>query len=336
MDILLVFEPPSDQQQAMKSLLETRCNKLQLQNYAHALVKWMDRFDDVKKLTLDGQETYSALLNGLRRTNASKDALLGGLSLVFADRRNLQAYTDSLSEQMRELWRTLLLNVIISHDTAKGILGTKSPLFKRQTSYGYYYDSRKEAEWNKAELEWFTTSFYRSATKRSFGYRDYEEFISVKSVIHQLFMPVFFDTELKGFSKENGQLSFDSGDWSVFDFEAESIAAFHIFSAFMEQGELPMKKTGISLVDVKRAQKSMNLKEFFSDDDNEYRKNLRSQSYLRLLAISSHLRPRYSAPITTYEGAVRDLLDNLERLDSYLPAMLYQSKIGRASCRERV
>lgn len=323
MDILLVFEPPAEQQKEMKSLLESRCNKVQLQNYADALVKWMERFDDVKKLTVDGLETYSALLNGLRRANASKDALLGGLALVFADRRNLQAYTDSLSEQMKELWRTLLLNVIVSHDTAKGILGTKNALFKRHTSYGYYYDSRKDAEWNKEELKWFATAFYRSSTKRSFGYRDYEEFITVKSVIHQLFMPVFFDTEIKGTSNEKGRLSLDDEEWSIFDFEGESVAAFHILSAFLEQGELPMKKNGISLLDVKKVQKSINLKEFFADDDNDYHRNLRSQSYLRLLPMAIQLRPSHSAPITSYEGALHELLFNLDRLNSYLPAMLY-------------
>ena len=129
MNTLILFEAPDDGTESVARLLNVKCNREQMKNFAMALTPWIAKYDKVKRQSTNGTLCDSDLPKVLARANASKDALISALSLVMADRRNLTAYADSLTDNMRELWRRLLLGIVVTHNKAKSILDTTDALF---------------------------------------------------------------------------------------------------------------------------------------------------------------------------------------------------------------
>lgn len=317
--ILLLKEPPVNELRNWRQKVGLNCNRQQMKDYAQALTPWLESFSRMVKVTADGLITDATEMEGLFRSNASEGTLTNGLALFMSHQENLKAYIDSLSTDMKTLWQTMLRDIVVDKDTAKDILHTRKPLFKNTDSYSFYF-SRKDIKWEKTECKWFDINYYISSNIRTYGYRKSEGFITIRRFIHTVFLPVFFpNLENTG----TGPAELDSNEWRIFDFERESLMRYHLFSGLIEQGELPFKKTGIGIHDVKRVQKSLMLNEFFPADDNEYRHNLRAYSYIKMLALYNHVKSRQNKLPVKYEDTLRDLFKNLGKLDDYLPAMLY-------------
>lgn len=313
---LVLEEPQKKERQAMETLLSTNCNKQQLERYVKALTVWLGKYDNIQKKDTEGKTREAKELAEMTKNNASKYATAQGLALILGSKANMQKYVDNMKPALRNLWRHILLNGYVSHEEAKDILGIKGDLYS--TSYSYYYYSTDN--WNKPEYNWWIKSHMHSANTKSYGYRSYEDFISVQSTIRGIFFKHFFPELLK----DNSTKTLPEGNWRTVNLETESYSAFNLFSGLYKQGELTMKKKGVSTADMKRAGKKMALTEFFPDDNNEYRQNIRTFDYLAILSINEHLKTAYKAKkVMSYPDTLADLFKNFEKLDTYLPTLLY-------------
>ena len=333
---LLLEEPIRQKRNEMESKLNSGCNKQQLQRYAETFIPWLGKYSKIYKQCTDGSIKEAEELTAMMKNTSSKFVITEGIALILASKENLQHYIDSLKPNIRELWQTILLYGYVSHDRAKEILGTKSNLFKEQYSYYYYSNSNT---WNKREYGWWITSHLRSGKKLDYGYRSYEDYITVSNAIRGIFFPFFFpelqqadhslDTlpvvgEASKLCNVVGEASKLCKEYKTIDFETESLSAFNLFCGLFKQGELPIKKKGITAADMKRANKKLALSEFFPNDSNEYRQYLRAFNYIGILGLNEHLKSKYKAKkVLSYPDTLLDMFKDFEKFDHYLPSLLY-------------
>ena len=308
----------------MQGMLETHCNKEELLRYAEAFMPWLGQYSHMMRATSDGHTVEATECTAMMKSNSIKWEIAQGVALILSDEQNMKTYIATLKPEMKALWRTVLSNIFVSQETAKKILRTSKNLFKEERSY--YYSTR--FKWNNRECGWFSTASLRSGKVDRWGYRDYENFITVNAFIHSLFFPYFFP---EVYEDDTSLAELPVGNWRTLSMESESITAFHLFNGLFQHDEFPLKKKGIGTSDLKRAQKKLALTEFFPGDANEFRQNLRSHSFMQLLALNEHLRPRpekrgkqkRELEIRPYQDVLRDLLSHLPRFMSYLPALLF-------------
>ena len=315
---LLLEEPSRHEWNAMQNQLNSSYNKDQMLRFASTFIPWLGNYSKIYKKNQNGNIREAKELNEMLKNISAKYVITEGVTLILASTANLQQYIDSMKPQLRDLWHEVLLYGYVSHDRAKQILNIKSNLFESKYSY-YYYNS--SITWNKREYGWFITKHLHSRKNLDYGYSTFEDYITVSNNIRGIFFPLFFP-ELK--QSDFGQHTLPEGEWRTVDLETESYSAFTLFSGLFKQGELPMKKKGITNADMKRADKKLALTELFPDDKNEYRQYLRAYNYMGVLGLNEHLKSAYKAKkILSYPDTLLDLFKNFEKLDNYLPQLLY-------------
>ena len=320
---IVLHEPTRQQWEAMQGMLENRCNKEELLRYAETFIPWLGKYPQIMRATNDGRVVIATECTAMMKGNSPKWEIAQGVALILSDEQNLQTYLNTLKPEMKALWRMVLSNIYVTQKTAKEVLHTTNNLFGESRSYYYSHNIK----WNRREYGWFTTTKFRSEKVDRWGCREYEWFITVNAFVHSLFFPHFFP---EVYEDDTSLAELPVGHWRTINMEAESVASFHLFNGLFRQDEFPLKKKGIGTADMKRAQKKLSLTEFFPGDMNEYRQNLRTFSYIQLLALNEHHRPvekkgkqKLQPGMKAYEDNLRDLLSHLSRFDHYLPAMLF-------------
>ncbi len=292
--------------------MESHCTKVDLLNYAEALTAWLGKYN-VYRATDSSNPVKATEIIDITKTNNSKATIAVGVALILADQQNMQSYLETFDEQVKKLWTAVLLNIYLSVDNAKHILNDNNIIVEER---GYYYYSQTKLKLNKPELKWF--SLVRFLSTDLHRYRDYEAYITINPAIHSIFFPLFFP---RAFDESENLSQLPDGHWRIMNFEADSHAHFQLFLSLMKQNALPVKKKGIGVTDMKRAQKKMSLKEFFPGDSNEYRQNLRAFSYLQLLALHEHYLARQKK--RSYQDTLQNLVTNFGSLDYFLTNILY-------------
>ena len=315
-NILVLKEPNHKSVYSLQAALYRRSTKENLWDFFKTFKPWLQNYGKICKEKVDGSITEATEI-ALAKSTASWQTIADGLLLIIASTENLKMYVDNFDERMKSLWRTVLLYDYVSHEEAQSILCTEEELFTGK-SYSYYFaDSIK---WNRLEMHWFMVERLRSDKTDRYGYRQYESFITISDEVRGLFFPVFFPR--KTYTQTFSQLP--EGRFRTVSLETDSVARFPLFTSIFKQGQLPMKKKGITAADMKRAQKIMALQEIFPDDDNEFREHLRAYSYMQILAINEHKKTAYMAKkLLTYQDTLRDIIRNSERLNEYITAILY-------------
>lgn len=315
---LLLEEPSKHDWNAMQNQLNSSYNKDQMLRFASTFIPWLGKYSKIYKQNQNGNIREAKELNEMVKNTSSKYVITQGVTLILASTANLQQYIESMKPGLRILWHEVLLYRYVSHDRAKQILGSKGNLFESNYSY-YYYSS--SITWNKREYGWFITKHLHSRKKLDYGYSTFEDYITVSNNIRGIFFPLFFP-ELK--HSDFGQHTLPESEWRTIDLETESYSAFTLFSGLFKQGELPMKKKGITNADMKRADKKLALTELFPDDKNEYRQYLRAYNYMGVLGLNEHLKSVYKAKKKlSYPDTLLDLFKNFDKLNHYLPQLLY-------------
>ena len=157
---LVLEEPTAEHWGDIISFLESRCNKNQLLGYGEAFIPWISKYGKVMRRTRNGRIVEATEATLMTKSNSSKHVIAQGVALILSSDENLKLYVDSLSDEMKELWRTILFKVFVTQKEAKKILKTTSNLFSQERSYYYYSD---KVVWNKREYGWFSTESFRSA-----------------------------------------------------------------------------------------------------------------------------------------------------------------------------
>lgn len=136
----------------------------------------------------DGRQVPANDILPLFSMSCNKESMTRALAYILSDPRNLKPYVDSLSEEMRELWRYLLIHIWCSEETAKNILNTTDELFNKPR-YSYY---SSDVRWNKRRFDFFNVSRSLSAKKERWSYRSDQFFIRINSYVQGLFFPIFY------------------------------------------------------------------------------------------------------------------------------------------------
>lgn len=325
---ITLHEPDSREWSQMQTQLESRCNKQELLRYADALTPWLGKYQHIMRATDDGQPKEATECADMAKQSTSKWAIAQGVALIIADERNMKAYVDQLSIEMKSLWRLVLVNVFVSMKTAKHVLGVSHDLYKKNSSY-YYYSSDNYT-WNRREYGWFTATDCYDDTTDKWGTRNRVKYITVSSWMRQLFFKYFFP-EVEDSDPSLAELP--EGEWNVVNLEANSVSNYNLFCGLFQQGEFPLRKNGVGVSDIKRAKKKMTLKEIFDGDSSHYHDNLRTYYYLQLLTVNQYdklktksknkKKDKAEPADDNYEDTLRDLIANFSRFDLYLPAMLF-------------
>lgn len=300
--------------------LETTHNKSQLLNFSQALSVWLSPYGEILRARPGEKPSKAYETIDMQKSSTQKVDIARGVALILSSPHNLNLYIDSLSDGLRKLWRKVLMKNYVSQEKAKRYLNTTSSLFGKQRSY-YYYNSGSVI-WNMRELGWFKTESHLSEKQSRYSYyHESESFITISATIRGIFFPVLFP-EL---DKEDLALDELPGEtqWRTIELERDSQTNFKLLTSLIRQGELPLKKKGIGVTDMKRAIKKMTLEEIFTDDNNEYHLNLRAYNYIQVLAINEHKKNNYKKKLISYEETLRDLFNNFNKLDSFLPTLLY-------------
>lgn len=291
--------------------MESHCTKVELLNFAEAITAWLSKYN-VYRATDDSNPVKAVEITDITKSSNSKATIAYGVALILADQQNTQSYLETFDEKMKELWTTVLLNIYLSLNNAKYILNDNNIVIEERN----YYYSRAIIKLNKPELKWFSLARFLSAEVHF--YRNYENYITINPAIHSIFFPFFFP---RAFDESENLSQLPDGHWRIMNFESDSYTHFQLFLSMMKQHLLPVKKKGIGVTDMKRAQKKMSLKEFFPGDTNEYRQNLRAFSYLQLLALHEHFLARQKK--RSYQDTLQNLVTNFSTLDYFLSNILY-------------
>ena len=310
---LILHQPDPQLWQETEDFLNSHCTKEELLRYAEALYAWLSNFE-VMRAPADGNPVMATEVNVMTKSSSSKAEIARAVALVLADHNNKIEYLSSLTEQMLQLWHTVLLNIFVSQETAKKILQDNREIFTEER-ISYY---RNSIVWARPELKWFTMSRCFSLNSRYSYYREYETYISIKNTIHAIFLPYICP---EAFQQAEPVTQLPDGHWRFVELEADSHSHFQLFLSLMAQNELPVKKKGVGITEMKRAQKKMALAELYPGDGNEYRQNVRAYSYLQLLTL--HETYISKGAKRSYEDTLLNLFSSFKTISYYLTGILY-------------
>ena len=316
---LTLEEPPRELWDAMTSKLETTHNKTQLLRMAETFAPWLSLYGEILRAKPGEKPKKAYEIIDMMKTSTMKADIARSIALIVASHQNLQAYVDSLSDGLRLLWRKVLTKNYVSQESAKKYLKVSGNLINEDRR-SYYYSGT--TTWNKRELGWFQIATHLSERHSKYSYyHESEPFITVSATVRGIFFPFFFP-ELNEHDIALAELPAET-QWRTIELEKDSQSNFKLLNSLIQQGELPLKKKGIGITDMKRALKKLVLEELFPNDSNEYRQNCRAYYYIQLLAINEHKKNNHKKRLPSYEDTLKDLFSNFEKLNDFLPTFFY-------------
>ena len=267
----------------------------------------------------DGERVPASELMPMFSMSSYKESMARALAYILSDERNLQSYVDLLSEEMKELWQHLLLNIYCSEATAMKILKTSDTLFSSDSSWYY----ARSANWNKRGFDFFSLTRSLSADKARWGYREERFYIRMKSYVQGLFFPLFF-SDAYG-DPTISQLP--DNQFLLFDFEEECHTKYNLLSSLIQTGKVQIKVKGVSQADVKRAAKQLGMEEFF-DETSTMQSAIHSQFYIGTMALADAIGICKGKKRAGYPDMLRQMMAQIEKFRHYLPSLLLPHVTG--------
>lgn len=254
--------------------------------------------------------------------NSYKEPMARALAYILADIRNLQPYVNTLSEEMRDLWRHMLINIYCSEEEAKQILKTTDTLFN-QPHFSYYYE---EVGWKRRGFDFFDLKRSLSAEKERWGYRAERYFMHIKSNVQGLFYPIFYPETF------GDPTVYELPDELLhFNMEEECVTKFSLFSSLIQTGKLNMTAKGVSQADIKRTAKQLGMTEFFKtqsgkadsfDGPPTLQSAIHANFYISSLTLTYYYINKKNKTSNDYPATLRMMMDNIRTLRYYLPSVL--------------
>ena len=319
---LWLNEPSQHRWLEVTQLLNDHCTKQLMLTYAACFQSWLSQYTKVYITNQDGGLRNADELILMTKTNTPKQQIAYGLAVIFSDDQNLSAYLSSISPELRLLLQAVITNIYVLHSDAKHIMHSTEDLFRQQRT-GYYYSN--EYTPRDPALGWMELRTYYAPLSDIHHYRERANYLTMNNTVRALFMPHLLPEAYRS-NSSLPSLPEDT-DYNVIDMEASSHAHFRLIAGLMEQGELPIKKNGVSVADMKRVLKKVAMEEFFPGATNQYHQNMRSYAYLQLLALH-HSFIKKGKTAMSYEDTLRDLISNFRTINYYLTSLLYPHVTG--------
>ena len=319
---LWLNEPPQHRWLEVTQQINDHCTKQLMLTYAACFQSWLSQYTKVYITNQGGALRNADELILMTKTNTPKQQIAYGLAVIFSDDQNLSAYLSSISPELRLLLQTVITNIYVLHSDAKHIMHSTEDLFRQQRT-GYYYSN--EYTPRDPALGWMELRTYYAPLSDIHHYRERANYLTMNNTVRALFMPHLLPEAYRS-NSSLPSLPEDT-DYNVVDMEASSHAHFKLIAGLMEQDELPIKKNGVSVTDMKRVLKKVAMEEFFPHATNQYHQNMRSYAYLQLLALH-HSFIKKGKTAMSYEDTLRDLISNFRTINYYLTSLLYPHVTG--------
>ncbi len=312
-DALFLTEPTRDHLSGVMKMLEAAFNKNQLWVMCQAFHPLLRSKGTVMLKMRSGGKRLCTEMSAIFMQSCTKAEMGRAIAMILCEPDNLRLYTDHLTEEQRELWRRVLVNVYVSVGEAKNILKTSNIITEERISY---YRITKIAV---PCLSLLSITQSLSALTSRYGYRERSTFVTVHPRLHPYFFQAFFP---HAYEKEIGQAQLPGSNVTVCNFEAESVAKYHLVRTLVKAGELGMGAKGISQSDVKRVAKKVGLEEFPLEVGKM--SVLRSCYYIETIALGQHVSGREQPDSKSCEKALRQLfVDRLKYFQEYLISLLF-------------
>ena len=153
---LVLKEPAPAQMQAASDMLN-QYTKADLVAICSVIAPVLKQHSSVRLQKASGETVPAQTLAAIVKTSSPKQDVIDALATILAMPENLRFYTDTLSEEMRQLWRLVLVRIYLPLDEVRKILNTHDKLSSRESQNSHYFYNT-HGMWNRKELNWFTIS----------------------------------------------------------------------------------------------------------------------------------------------------------------------------------
>lgn len=311
--ILLQSPAPEKMKEVSDRLsLLTKSELVDMCSVFHPMMK---THTSIKRRLTDGTVVGATILEALTKSSYRKSDICDALAFMLANPENLRVYTDTLSEEMRQLWRQVLVRIYLPLDEVRNILNTHDKLSSRESQSSHYFYNT-HGVWNRKELNWFTIVSRKGKEISSWGYQEDTYYLAISPMIHRIFFPVFHPDALA----DHSVATLPEGEFRVVGSEAEALRGYPVISAMLANDDLALSSGRYPVSGMKGAQKRLNMPDFGIGETPE----LRSALYVELLALSYLSNAnRHSSPASSYPKAVRDVMQRLSSYYYYLPQFIF-------------
>lgn len=312
-DALFLTEPTRDHLSVVMEMLEKAFNKNQLWVMCQSFQSMLHSRSAILLKMRNGGKRPCTEMSPAFLQSSTKSEFSRAIAMMLCEPDNLQLYVDHLTEQQRELWQRVLMNIYMSEEEAKNILKIKRFITEERVSY---YRVMKIAV---AELGLLTLTQGLSAMANRYSYRERTSYITVSPSLYPFFFRAFFP---EAEAKTIGRAQLPDGSFTVCGFEAESVAKYMLVGSLIQAGELSMRTKGISQTDVKRVAKKIGLEEFPMEAGKQ--QTLRSRYYIETLALGAYITKGRKLDSKDIAQALRHVFNDLfKEFQPYLIPLFY-------------
>ena len=272
----------------------------------------------LKKRTASGEIVSAGDLAALTNSTASKTKIEYALAFMLAEPENLLQYISTLSEEMRELWRQVLVRIYLPMEEVQRILKTTDRLSSVERRQSYFYSYHEFFSWNRKDLNWFVLVNRQGKSHNSWGSREQDLYLTIKPFFHRIFLPLFYPDAMADHSLTEQP----EGEFRIVSGEVEALKGYPVITAMLAGGELSLSSGRYLIAGQKIAQKRLNVEEFGIGDTE----GMRSALFVQLLTLHHcYIRggKHPSAHDTSYENVIADLIQKIGSFYHYMPLFIF-------------
>lgn len=311
---LVLKMPPEVQLERTEAMLNVY-TKAELTGICTMFTPLLKGYTSIRLLKDTGEVVAPELAALMKSSSSPKADVMRTLAIMLSSPENLRFYTDSLSEEMKALWRLVLVRLYLPLDEVRRVLNATGHLSARETRSSYYYGSG--ADWNRKELNWFSIAKRKSKEKESWGnYHKDALYLTITPSFHRLFFPVFFPDALTDHSLKE----LPKGEFRVVSGEADAVRGYAIISAMLASDALTLSSGRYLVAGQKVAVKRLNMQDFGIGETE----GLRAALYVQMLTLCywSETGRKRRKP-ASIEESVLSIAQSIGSYEHYLPLFIF-------------
>ena len=312
---LVLKMPPEEQLERTFTMLNAY-NKVELTGICTMFTPLLKGYSSIRLQKDTGEFVAATELAALMKSSTSPKAdIMRALAIMLGTPENIRFYTDSLSEEMKALWRLVLVRLYLPLDEVRRVLNVSGYLSAHESQSRYYYGSG--ADWNRKELNWFFLSRRKGKEKESWGnYHKDTLYLTITPSFHRLFFPIFFPDAMA----DHSLTELPEGEFRVVSGEADAVRRYAVVSAMLASDALTLSSGRYLVAGQKVAAKRLNMPDFGIGETE----GLRAALYVQMLTLCYWSETdRGCRKPESIEESVLSIAQNIGSYKHYLPLFIF-------------
>ena len=312
----LVLKMPPEAQRERTCTMLNAYTKAELTGICTMFTPLLKDYTSIRLQKDTGEVVAATELAALMKSSSSPKAdVMRALAIMLSAPENIRFYTDSLSKEMKALWRLVLVRLYLPLDEVRRVLKVTGVLSARESQSRYYYSGG--ADWNRKELNWFSLSRRKGKEKESWGnYHKDALYLTITPPFHRLFFPVFFPDAMA----DHSLTELPEGEFRVVCGEADAVRGYAVVSAMLASDALTLSSGRYLVAGQKVAAKRLNMQDFGIGETE----GLRAALYVQMLTLcywsdTGRRRPKPAS----IEDSVHSIAQNIGSYGHYLPLFIF-------------